>query len=394
MNARLTGFVIGLVILAAADASAQTPFTGTPVPLPGTVQAEDFDNGGENVAYHDTTSSNQGKQYRNTRVDIGTSYDTGGGYHVGYTRVGEWLVYTVNVTTAGPYELQFRLANNAVGGRFHLEVDGVNVTGQLAVPNTGGYQIWQTVTKSGVALSAGQHRLRLVFEATSVNNAAGNLNWIRAVAQVQIPCSYVVTPTNLGTFPYGGGIGTVSVTTQSGCGWTASSNQPWAPVTPTSATGSGSVSVTVAANSAEATRSATVTVAGQAVSVTQAAAPPPPPPPPPPPTGTLCDDPVQAAQTMLRGTATNLLICHEGPTPTGFKVVVRQTVYPWSDIITDLGPLTPAGAPNAAGLTPYYLPLALQAPGLFGISSIAYNWNATDGWAQTNSSNEIMVTVQ
>src|SRR5436190_14975797 len=39
---------------------AQTPFYGSPLQIPGTVQAEDFDFGGESVAYHDTTVENLG----------------------------------------------------------------------------------------------------------------------------------------------------------------------------------------------------------------------------------------------------------------------------------------------------------------------------------------------
>src|SRR6202040_61058 len=48
------------------------PFTGTPSAVPGTIQAEDFDNGGEGLAYHDTTAGNAGRAYRTTDVDIGT----------------------------------------------------------------------------------------------------------------------------------------------------------------------------------------------------------------------------------------------------------------------------------------------------------------------------------
>ena len=42
----------------------------TPAALPGTVQAEDFDDGGAGVSYRDTTPGNSGGQYRATDVDI------------------------------------------------------------------------------------------------------------------------------------------------------------------------------------------------------------------------------------------------------------------------------------------------------------------------------------
>ena len=86
-----------------------SPFSGTPVALPGTVNAEKFDNGGEGVAYHDTTAGNTGgavpadrRRYRG---------DADGGYDVGWIAAGEWLNYTVNVATAGTYTVQLRVAS-------------------------------------------------------------------------------------------------------------------------------------------------------------------------------------------------------------------------------------------------------------------------------------------
>ncbi|HEX8521322.1 MAG TPA: carbohydrate-binding protein, partial [Tepidisphaeraceae bacterium] len=60
----------------------------------------------------------------------------------------------------------------------HLEVDGVNVTGSLAVTNTGGWQSWGTVTKSGVNLTSGQHVIRLVMDAAGSSSYVGNFNWL------------------------------------------------------------------------------------------------------------------------------------------------------------------------------------------------------------------------
>jgi hypothetical protein len=152
-----------------------TPYGGTAVSLPGTVQAENYNLGGQGVAYSDLEAANQGGQYRTSEgVDIETTTDTGGGFNVAYTRTGEWLKYTVNVTTAGTYTLDFRVANGTATGAFYLEVDGVNVTGTMNVPNTGGWQTWQTVTRSGINLSAGQHVFRLVITGND-----SNFNWIR-----------------------------------------------------------------------------------------------------------------------------------------------------------------------------------------------------------------------
>jgi hypothetical protein len=153
------------------------PFNGTPYTLPGTVEAENFNIGGEGVAYHDTDASNNGGQYRpNEGVDIEATSDTGGGFDVGWAGNGEWMNYTVNVTASGVYDINFRIAS-AQTGTFHLEVDGTDVTGPMAYVNTGGWQNWTTVTRSGVALTAGQHVLRFFDDV-----AGGNLNWFSVVA--------------------------------------------------------------------------------------------------------------------------------------------------------------------------------------------------------------------
>ncbi len=52
------------------DGPTSTPFGGTPWSIPGTIQAEDFDDGGEGLAYLDTSAGNTGGQYRSTDVDI------------------------------------------------------------------------------------------------------------------------------------------------------------------------------------------------------------------------------------------------------------------------------------------------------------------------------------
>ena len=155
------------------------PYGGTAWTIPGTIQAEDFDNGGEGVAYHDVTSLNEGGKYRTSEaVDIETTTDTGGGYNVGYIKNGEWMEYTVNVTTALMYSLGLRLANTAAGSTMHVEVDGVNVTGTITIPNTTNWQSWQTVTIPNILLSAGTHILRLAFDNGTAGGYVGNVNYV------------------------------------------------------------------------------------------------------------------------------------------------------------------------------------------------------------------------
>ncbi len=155
------------------------PSGGQPQPSNFTVQAEDFDSGGEGVAYHDTESANLGGKYRpNEGVDIESTTDTGGGYDVGWTKAGEWIDYTVNVPASGAYDITFRVAAASSNGKFHAEIGGVNVTGSLTVPNTGGWQNWQPLTVHGIQMSADQRTLKLVMESNGSSGYVGNFNWI------------------------------------------------------------------------------------------------------------------------------------------------------------------------------------------------------------------------
>ena len=146
------------------------------------IQAEDFDAGGQGLAYNDTTpAANSGGRYRpGEGVDVALTGDAGGWYHVSDARPGEWLEYTIDVAAAGLYTLEFRTANTDPGGRFHAEIDGVNVTGSLDIPDTNGFTAFATVSKPGVSLPAGRHVLRVAFDAgRSTDGTAGALNWLR-----------------------------------------------------------------------------------------------------------------------------------------------------------------------------------------------------------------------
>src|SRR5712692_1245630 len=122
-----------------------TPFSVTPIAVPGSFEAENFDLGGEGVAYHDNTPGNQGGQYRLTEdVDIIVSSDPlGGGYVVNNFETGEWLNYTINVQATTLYTIEIRASTTFSNSAFHVEIDGVNVTGTIVVPNTGSWSAFQ-----------------------------------------------------------------------------------------------------------------------------------------------------------------------------------------------------------------------------------------------------------
>jgi hypothetical protein len=142
--------------------SPEAPYGGTSAAVPGAVQAENYDTGGQGVAYNVSSVNGNGTAYRSDGVDIETTTDTGGGYNVGWTGSGQWFRYTVNAASARTYTLSLRVAApSAVTGALHLSnASGTNLSGAVDIPATGGWQTWTTVTAS-VTLPAGQQVLTL-----------------------------------------------------------------------------------------------------------------------------------------------------------------------------------------------------------------------------------------
>jgi hypothetical protein len=132
------------------------PPGGTRYNIPGQIQAENY------VAM--------------SGVQVEATTDAGGGSNVGYIETNDWMDYNVNVTTAGNYTVQYRVASTSATGSIQLR-NGASVLATTAVPNTGGWQTWTTITSATVNLPAGQYTLRL--------HAAGggfNINWLNFVS--------------------------------------------------------------------------------------------------------------------------------------------------------------------------------------------------------------------
>ncbi len=148
----------------------QRPYTNVHI-VPGRIEAEEYDFGGEGIAYHEGNSNGNegGATFRNDEVDIEETADTDGDYNIGYILNGEWLEYTIEVQSTASYDLDIRMATDGDGKAFHIEIDGLDVTGSIEVPNTGGWQTWETITVQDVGLTAGEHEMRIVFDADYVN---------------------------------------------------------------------------------------------------------------------------------------------------------------------------------------------------------------------------------
>lgn len=131
--------------------------------IPGKLQCEYYDFGGEGIAFHDTDSINSGSgalnpadgsylhEFRmNEPVDISytkfqdppvdnTPYNfvdpEKDQLYVGWTKPGEWTKYTVNVTEAGTYQLGLMYTSNK-DGKISISANDADVTGKILVPNT------------------------------------------------------------------------------------------------------------------------------------------------------------------------------------------------------------------------------------------------------------------
>jgi hypothetical protein len=178
--------VLVLAVLAAgcaAAASPTRPFKGTPHAIPGLIEVEDFDEGPEGVAYHDLEPKNQGAPYRDTGVDIEPRADASNRFNLGWTRPGEWLVYTVDVREAGTYTIEMRVACKGQGGVFHLEFDGVDRSGAVTVPDTGGWEHMKPLVHRGVKLAAGRQTMKLVMGAPGVSKSIGDIDFFKFVRE-------------------------------------------------------------------------------------------------------------------------------------------------------------------------------------------------------------------
>ena len=151
-----------------------TPYDRKPKALPGTIHAAYFDQGGSGVAYVDSTPGNSGGVFRQTDVDLLAA--ASGGYFVSWTTPGEWVSYTVNVTTPGKYILKVKAAS--VGGGSVNVAFGIpsNVSKTITVPNTGAAQTIKTVSVP-ITLSAGEQVVTVKFLAGKINLHRIVLSW-------------------------------------------------------------------------------------------------------------------------------------------------------------------------------------------------------------------------
>jgi endoglucanase Acf2 len=94
--------------------------------------------------------------------------DTGGGQNIGYIDAGDWMDYNVSVTTAGTYNVSFRVAGWNTAAQLQVK-SGTSVLATVNVPNTGGGQIWTSTVPVSLTLPAGNQTLRVALVTGGFN---------------------------------------------------------------------------------------------------------------------------------------------------------------------------------------------------------------------------------
>ena len=155
--------------------SQRSPHKGA-ISLPGTLQFEDFDEGGEGFTFHDSDAQDEGKaNYRtdNEGVDIVTGNN---GYALGYTATGEWLEYTVDVQQEGIYAFEAYASkgnDGNAGFTISLVTDGQNTKLASATVTKTDDNQWSTYKKfTGTfskSLPAGKQILRVAITGPYIN---------------------------------------------------------------------------------------------------------------------------------------------------------------------------------------------------------------------------------
>ena len=151
----------------------RTPFKT--VNIPGIIEAEDFDKGGEGFTFHDSDEEKEGDG-ASYRSDGGIDVVTGnGGYALGYTTSDEWMEYTVNVTEAGTYAYKATVSSGNNSSAFSLSLsDGDKLTelARISVPQTGDNN-WDTYRvvegKLSKELAAGKQTFRITITGAYCN---------------------------------------------------------------------------------------------------------------------------------------------------------------------------------------------------------------------------------
>jgi hypothetical protein len=159
---------------------------------------------------------------------------------------------------------------DSIGGTGSVGVTAQSGCNWTVASNAG----WITITSGASGSGAGS-----VGYSVSANTATSQRTGTMTIAgqtftvtQSGITCTYSISSASK-SFDSTGGAGSVGVTAQNGCNWTAASNAGWIAVTSAaSGSGNGTTTYTVESNASIDQRSGTLTIAGQTFTVMQSGA--------------------------------------------------------------------------------------------------------------------------
>ncbi|HEU0109583.1 MAG TPA: carbohydrate-binding protein, partial [Flavisolibacter sp.] len=119
-----------------------------------------------------TSSKTEAENYSSmSGVQTETTTDAGGGKNVGWIESGDWMNYSVSVSTAASYTINFRIATPNSGSQFQVKKADGTLLATVNIPVTGGFQSWQTISAT-VPLSAGSQTIKL-----QASGSPFNINW-------------------------------------------------------------------------------------------------------------------------------------------------------------------------------------------------------------------------
>ena len=146
------------------------------VEIPGTIEAENYDKGGEGFSYHDADEANQGDA--NFRTADGVDIVNGnGGKAIGYTSQNEWVEFSVFVKQPGKYNCEAVVSSGTTNSKFTLALVKNSTRTNLCtfnVPQTGNNN-WDTYTTLTEALRIELPEGEQIFRIT-INGANCNID--------------------------------------------------------------------------------------------------------------------------------------------------------------------------------------------------------------------------
>jgi hypothetical protein len=177
------------------DAYIRQPQDNTSIPytehtIPGLVYLSDYDLGTNGIAYYDQDIANyslstdqyeawnRGWTYRNDGVDIQENSDTNNsnGLHLSFIEKDEWVNYTVDVQESGFYNIDLRYATTQSGGQIKYLIDGNDVSEQITLSNTGGWNNFTNHSTNNIYIEEGIQTFQ-IFVIGTISFNMSSLNF-------------------------------------------------------------------------------------------------------------------------------------------------------------------------------------------------------------------------